>query len=67
MKISDIIICINNVGYPNFLTKGKKYTIIELGFSYVTILNNHNIRMALPYDRFITIQEHRLKKLERII
>ena len=74
MEKGDKIVCIDIVGNPKYgsLTLGKTYTILDLSLSeidhinFCNVVNNHNDNCQYFAERFITLREHRKKKLEAI-
>jgi hypothetical protein len=67
-KVGDKVVCVNNVwtyGNRNSLKIGNIYTIEEIllySTVHIVVINNIEYR----YDRFISLEEDRRRKLEKI-
>jgi len=62
MKEGDKVICINDIGYTNYITSGKEYyvcTYINSFRSEVEILTNGCSRMWFFQNRFVSIYDYR--------
>jgi hypothetical protein len=72
-KYKDMVVCVNkkisyasNDGRTTGLTIGKKYEVVSTKHHMVSIINDYNM-VAQYYDyRFVTLEEHRKQKLEKL-
>lgn len=66
------VVCIDDTySHPNrkssTLTKGKIYSVLYEHFASYQIINDKNQNDSYIKERFITIQEYRSKKLEKLL
>ena len=64
-KAGDLIVCIDSEYLPTSLTIGKRYKVLH-NASLVEVLNDKNWRHSYSKNRFITLEQDRRIKLERI-
>ena len=70
IKIGDKIICVDNLGFENELTKYKIYIVYQTkehdGFYDVYITNDVKKLFGYTYRRFSTLNKYRITKLKEI-
>ena len=64
-KVGDTIVCIDTPELPKSLTVGKSYRVIRCG-RLVDILNDKKWLHSYSKTRFVTVEQSRTMKLNRI-